>query len=102
MYIELNKLDLATAELLENGYDYMTGEYKDGGKLFRKQKRSFLGSWSRLDHGPPRKDYPPKYEVFLLRKILTESRSVTNSNPVSTSSVASSMVLAVLQMYASF
>ncbi|MDG6221921.1 MAG: hypothetical protein QCH99_01510 [Candidatus Bathyarchaeota archaeon] len=44
------------AELIENGYEYTTGEYKDGGKLFRKQKRSFLGSsstsegsWSSMD-----------------------------------------------------
>ncbi|MCW4031104.1 MAG: site-specific integrase [Candidatus Bathyarchaeota archaeon] len=34
------------SELLENGYYYVTGECKDGGKLFRKQKRLFLGSWS--------------------------------------------------------
>lgn len=32
------------SRLIENGYEYVTGEYSDGGKLFRKQKRSFLGS----------------------------------------------------------
>jgi hypothetical protein len=25
-------------KLIENGYEYVTGEYDDGGKLFRKRK----------------------------------------------------------------
>ena len=33
-------------ELVKLGFEYVTGEYDDGGKLFRKQKRSFLRSWS--------------------------------------------------------
>jgi len=27
-----------TKELIEKGYEYITGEYDDGGKLFRKRK----------------------------------------------------------------
>ena len=33
-------------ELIEAGFEYVTGEYDDGGKLFRKQKLSYLGSRS--------------------------------------------------------
>ncbi len=33
-------------ELIEAGFEYVTGEYSDGGKLFRKRKLSYLGSWS--------------------------------------------------------
>jgi len=33
-------------ELIEVGFDYVTGEYDNGGKLFRKRKMSFLGSSS--------------------------------------------------------
>ena len=32
------------AELIEVGFDYVTGEYEDGGKLFRKRKLSYLGA----------------------------------------------------------
>ena len=46
-------------ELIENGYDYVIGEYKDGRNLFRKQKWSFIGSssntagsWSSMDSHP--------------------------------------------------
>jgi integrase len=42
-------------ELIEAGFEYVTGEYMDGGKLFRKRKASYLGSrtvpkgsWSSL------------------------------------------------------
>ncbi len=34
------------AELIEAGFEYVTGEYNDGGKLFRKRKLSYLGSSS--------------------------------------------------------
>ncbi|WNZ30435.1 MAG: site-specific integrase [Candidatus Bathyarchaeota archaeon] len=34
------------AELIELGFEYVTGEYDDGGKLFKKKKLSYLGSWS--------------------------------------------------------
>jgi len=34
------------AELIEAGFEYVTGEYDDGGKLFRKRKTSYLGSSS--------------------------------------------------------
>jgi hypothetical protein len=33
-------------ELIESGFEYVTGEYDDGGKLFRKRKLSYLGSLS--------------------------------------------------------
>ena len=33
-------------ELIELGFEYVTGEYDDGGKIFRKRKISYLGSWS--------------------------------------------------------
>jgi len=33
-------------ELVEAGFEYVTGEYMDGGKLFRKRKASYLGSRS--------------------------------------------------------
>ena len=33
-------------ELIEAGFEYVTGEYDDGGKLFRKRKISYLGSRS--------------------------------------------------------
>jgi len=33
-------------ELIEAGFEYVTGEYDDGGKLFRKRKLSYLGSSS--------------------------------------------------------
>ena len=33
-------------ELIELGFAYVTGEYDDGGKLFKKRSLSFLGSWS--------------------------------------------------------
>jgi hypothetical protein len=43
-------------KLIEAGFEYVTGEYMDGGKLFRKRKASYLGSgtipegsWSSLD-----------------------------------------------------
>ncbi len=43
------------AELIEAGFEYVTGEYDDGGKLFRKRKVTYLGSpsssvgsWSSL------------------------------------------------------
>lgn len=32
------------AELVEAGFEYVTGEYGDGGKLFRKRKLTYLGS----------------------------------------------------------
>jgi integrase len=42
-------------ELIEAGFEYVTGEYDDGGKLFRKRKVTYLGSpsipvgsWSSL------------------------------------------------------
>ena len=31
-------------ELIEAGFEYVTGEYDDGGKLFRKRKVTYLGS----------------------------------------------------------
>jgi hypothetical protein len=31
---------------IEAGFEYVTGEYDDGGKLFRKRKLSYLGSAS--------------------------------------------------------
>ena len=34
------------AKLIELGFEYFTGEYDDGGKLFKKKKLSYLGSWS--------------------------------------------------------
>ena len=34
------------AELIELGFEYVTGEYDDGGKLFKKKNLSYLGSWS--------------------------------------------------------
>jgi hypothetical protein len=34
------------AELVELGFEYVTGEYDDGGKLFKKKKLSYLGSGS--------------------------------------------------------
>lgn|GEM_PF-2482088 len=34
------------AELIEAGFEYVTGEYGDGGKLFRKRKLTYLGSVS--------------------------------------------------------
>ena len=43
-------------ELIELGFEYVTGEYDDGGKIFRKRKISYLGSgsvpggsWSSMD-----------------------------------------------------
>lgn len=43
-------------ELIELGFEYVTGEYDNGGKLFRKRKLSYLGSrstpegsWSSMD-----------------------------------------------------
>ena len=43
-------------ELIELGFEYVTGEYGDGGKIFRKRKISYLGSgsvpggsWSSMD-----------------------------------------------------
>ena len=33
-------------ELVELGFEFVTGEYDDGGKLFKKRKLSYLGSWS--------------------------------------------------------
>jgi len=33
-------------EYIELGFEYVTGEYDDGGKLFKKRKLSYLGSWS--------------------------------------------------------
>jgi hypothetical protein len=33
-------------ELIELGFEYVTGEYSDGGKIFRKRKISYLGSGS--------------------------------------------------------
>jgi len=38
-------IDQAT-ELIELGFEYVTGEYDDGGKLFRKRKTTYLGSSS--------------------------------------------------------
>ena len=32
------------AELVELGFEYVTGEYDDGGKLFKKRDLSYLGS----------------------------------------------------------
>jgi hypothetical protein len=32
--------------LIEAGFEYVTGEYIDGGKLFKKRKASYLGSRS--------------------------------------------------------
>jgi len=44
------------SELIELGFDYVTGEYNDGGKIFRKRNLSYLGSssisvgsWSSMD-----------------------------------------------------
>jgi len=44
------------AELTELIFEYVTGEYSDGGKIFRKRKITYLGSgsvhsgsWSSLD-----------------------------------------------------
>lgn len=34
------------AELIELGFEYVTVEYNDGGKLFKKKNLSYLGSWS--------------------------------------------------------
>lgn len=31
-------------ELIELGFEYVTGEYSDGGKIFRKRKTTYLGS----------------------------------------------------------
>lgn len=43
-------------KLIELGFEYVTGEYSDGGKIFRKRKISYLGSgsvpvgsWSSMD-----------------------------------------------------
>jgi hypothetical protein len=33
--------------LIELGFEYVTGEYDDGGKLFKKQKLLYLGSQSQ-------------------------------------------------------
>jgi hypothetical protein len=33
-------------ELLELGFEYVTGEYDDGGKIFKKRDLSYLGSYS--------------------------------------------------------
>ena len=33
-------------QLVELGFEYVTGEYHDGGKLFKKQKLLYLGSQS--------------------------------------------------------
>ena len=38
-------------QLIEAGFEYVTGEYMDGGKLFRKRKASYLGSKS-IPEGP--------------------------------------------------
>jgi hypothetical protein len=35
-------------ELIELGFEYVTGEYDDGGKIFRKRKVSYLVSGSVL------------------------------------------------------
>ena len=44
---QLNYIFCVEAKFLPHSpFDYVTGEYEDGGKIFRKQKRSFLGSWS--------------------------------------------------------
>lgn len=47
------------AELIEDGFEYVTAEYGDGGKLFRKRKLTYLGSvstsvgsWFSLDVYP--------------------------------------------------
>ena len=46
-------------ELIELGFEYVTGEYSDGGKIFRKRKTMYLGSgavpagsWSSMDSSP--------------------------------------------------
>ena len=46
-------------ELVELGFEYVTGEYNDGGKIFRKRDFSLLGSlsvpegsWSSMDLNP--------------------------------------------------
>jgi hypothetical protein len=31
-------------ELIDLGFEYVTGEYSDGGKIFRKRKTTYLGS----------------------------------------------------------
>ena len=31
-------------QLIESGFDYVTGEYGEGGKLFKKKKLLYLGS----------------------------------------------------------
>jgi hypothetical protein len=43
-------------ELIKLGFEYITGEYNDGGKIFRKRDLSYLGSlsnsvgsWSSMD-----------------------------------------------------
>jgi hypothetical protein len=33
-----------TVQLVELGFEYVTGEYADGGKLFKKKKLLYLGS----------------------------------------------------------
>ena len=42
--VALNVKD--ATELIELGFEYVTGEYDDGGKIFRKRKISYLGSGS--------------------------------------------------------
>ena len=46
MLCKIAKNATEAIELIEAGFEYVTGEYMDGGKLFRKRKASYLGSSS--------------------------------------------------------
>ena len=63
----------AAADLIKAGYEYVAGEYDDGGMLFRKRKPTYLGSvsaqegsWSSLDL-KPNGDIPRKPPSFCAR-----------------------------------
>ena len=41
---KIAKTTQEAAQLVELGFEYVTGEYNDGGKLFKKKKLLYLGS----------------------------------------------------------
>ena len=64
-------------KLTELGFEYVTGEYSDGGKIFRKRKTTYLGSgsvpagsWSSMDSHPRGdKSHKSTFFLFLFQKI---------------------------------
>jgi hypothetical protein len=60
-YISRVALDTKQAcELVDAGFEYVTGEYSDGGKIFRKLKRLFDAAESNLYSGKMRLIQPDR------------------------------------------